>query len=420
MNLSTEAKVGLVSIIGLAILGWMIMWIGNFDYSDKGYPVQAVFRQVDGLVEGNPVRYAGVEVGKISGVLVSPQGVVVTMQLKHGTAIPAGSQFTISSMGLLGEKFIEIIPNPHATRSLASGEQVTGIDPQRLDDLFGAADQLIRDVQKLVNNLNDVVGSEQSKVALKQTILNLQALTGNLEAFSASMQRMAMHSEQDVIAMAKNLRGVSERLLNASNQADAFMMQFAADGKSGQELKETIESIHRTAQKVEKMATTLEKEVTDPQTIQSLKTTLKNVREVSEKANHMLTKVQHAKTEGGAEVLGAKDAYQTNVDFRIHNGTGGFLQVGFDDIGEGNKANMQIGKQTGDFTSRLGLFEGKAGIGMDHQLGSNTKVSIELIDPNDTKVKLRGAYSIGDNALIIQNNDVKDGQPTYVGVRTKF
>jgi phospholipid/cholesterol/gamma-HCH transport system substrate-binding protein len=421
MNLNTEAKVGLVSAIGFVILAWMIIWVGHIDFSNKGYPVQAVFRHVDGLVEGNPVRYAGVEVGKVTGVIVKPKGIVVTMQLKPGVAIPEGSKFTIGSMGLMGEKFVEIIPNPLATKTLAPGDEVLGVDPQRLDDLFNTADKLIKDMQTLVNSLNEVVGSEQSKTALKQTILNLRAITGNLEVFTASIQRMAVYSEQDVISMAENLRGVSERLLSASNQADAFMRQFAADGKTGKELKDSVESINRTAQKVEKMATTLEKEVTNPQTIQSLKDTVRNVREASEKANKMLTKVQNIKMEGGVEVLGAQDTYQANMDLRIRNGAGSFLQVGVNDIGEGDKANVQIGKQTGDITSRMGLFDGKAGIGLDHQLGSHAKVSVEMFDPNDTKIKLRGEYYLGDSAVVIQKSDIKDDQqPTYVGFRKNF
>jgi phospholipid/cholesterol/gamma-HCH transport system substrate-binding protein len=421
MNLSAEAKVGLVSIVGAVILVFMVMWVGHLDFNDKGYPVQAVFRQVDGLVEGNPVRYAGVEIGKITQVAVIPQGVLVKMQLRPGITIPEGSKFTISSQGLLGEKYIEIIPNPNATRYLGAGDQVTGVDPQRLDDLFNTADQLLRDVQKLVNNLNDVIGGEESKTALKQTILNLQAITGNLEVFSASIQRMAVSSEQDIAASVKNLRGVSERLLSASKQADAFMSQFAADGKTGLELKQTVESIHRTAQKIENMASSLEKDVTDPEIRQSIHATVKNAREASEKANNMLIKLQGVKAEGGVEILAHDDTYQTNFDMRVHSAGKNFLQLGVNDIGEENKTNIQLGKQSGNLTSRIGLFDDKAGIGFDNQISDKAKITVEVIDPNDTRIKVRGQYLLGDDAILIQKEDINDSnQPTYIGVRKNF
>jgi phospholipid/cholesterol/gamma-HCH transport system substrate-binding protein len=421
MNLSAEAKVGLVSVVGVVILSLMVMWVGHLDFNDKGYPVQAVFRQVDGLVEGNPVRYAGVEVGKIIQVTVTPQGVLVKMQLRPGVTIPEGSKFTISSQGLLGEKYIEIIPNPNTNRYLGAGDQVTGVDPQRLDDLFNAADQLLRDIQKLVNNFNDVIGTEQSKAALKQTILNLQAITGNLEVFTASIQRMAVNSEQDIAVTAKNLRGMSERLLSASKQADAFMSEFAADGKTGIELKQTVESIRRTAQKIENMAATLEKEVTDPETMQSINTTVKNAQEVSEKANKILMELQNVKTEGGVEILSHEDAYQTNFDIRVRSGNKNFLQLGVNDIGEENKTNVQLGKQSGKLTSRIGLFDDKAGVGFDNQIGDRATITVEVIDPNDMRIKVRGQYLVEDNAILVQKEDINDSnQPTYIGVRKNF
>jgi phospholipid/cholesterol/gamma-HCH transport system substrate-binding protein len=421
MNLSAEAKVGLVSVVGALILGLMVMWVGHLDFNDKGYPVQAVFRQVDGLVEGNPVRYAGVEIGKIIRVTVTPQGVLVKMQLRPGVTIPEGSKFTISSQGLLGEKYIEIIPNPNTNRYLGAGDQVTGVDPQRLDDLFNAADQLLRDIQKLVNNFNDVIGTEQSKAALKQTILNLQAITGNLEVFSASIQRMAVNSEQDIAVTTKNLREMSQRLLSASKQADAFMSEFAAEGKTGIELKQTVESIHRTAQRIENMAATLEKEVTDPETMRSINTTLKNAREASEKANKILIKLQNVKTEGGVEILSHENAYQTNFDIRVRSDNKNFLQLGVNDIGEENKTNVQLGKQSGKLTSRIGLFNDKAGVGFDNQIGDKATITVEVIDPNDTRIKVRGQYLVGDNAILVQKEDINDSnQPTYIGVRKNF
>jgi phospholipid/cholesterol/gamma-HCH transport system substrate-binding protein len=421
MSLNSEAKVGLVSIIGLIILGWIVMWVGHFDFTEKGYGVQAVFHQVDGLLEGNPVSYAGVEIGKVAEIDVTPKEVLVKLRIKSHVKIPEGSTFTINSSGLLGEKYVEILPNPNGETYLADGDKVIGVDPQRIYDLLQIMEQTAKDIQKLVNNINDVLGNEQSKAALKQAILSLQATASNMEVFSASLRSTAVHSEQEIIVTVKNMRIVSERLVSAANQADAFISQFSDNGKTGAELKAAMESIKRTADKVEHMASVFEKETTDPQTIQSIKATLKNAREASEKANKLLGKVGNIKVQAGAEVLGTQDAYQANFDVRIQDGHRGFLQAGVNDIGEEDKLNLQYGKQNGAITSRMGLFDGKAGVGFDGQFGDKTKVTVEVSDPNHAKIKLRGQYLIGDNALIIQKADVNNHQdPTYFGIRKNF
>ncbi len=48
MKLSTEAKVGSVSVIALLFMAYMIVHLGSFNFGEKGYQVQAVFSQVNG------------------------------------------------------------------------------------------------------------------------------------------------------------------------------------------------------------------------------------------------------------------------------------------------------------------------------------------------------------------------------------
>jgi hypothetical protein len=88
VNLSTEAKVGAVSLIGLLLLGYMIVYLGGVSFGEKGYPVTAVFSEVGGLKEGNVVRYAGVDIGKVDAVRTSDKGVEVRLLINPGIKIP--------------------------------------------------------------------------------------------------------------------------------------------------------------------------------------------------------------------------------------------------------------------------------------------------------------------------------------------
>jgi phospholipid/cholesterol/gamma-HCH transport system substrate-binding protein len=155
--------------------------------------------------------------------------------------------------------------------------------------------------------------------------------------------------------------------------------------------------------------------------MRSINTTLKNAREASEKANKILIKLQNVKTEGGVEILSHENAYQTNFDIRVRSDNKNFLQLGVNDIGEENKTNVQLGKQSGKLTSRIGLFNDKAGVGFDNQIGDKATITVEVIDPNDTRIKVRGQYLVGDNAILVQKEDINDSnQPTYIGVRKNF
>ena len=64
-RLKTEAKVGAITIVGMALLAYMVIFLGGYSFNEKGYEINIIFDQVNGLKPGNVVRYAGMEVGKV-------------------------------------------------------------------------------------------------------------------------------------------------------------------------------------------------------------------------------------------------------------------------------------------------------------------------------------------------------------------
>ncbi len=425
MNLSTEAKVGAVALIGLLLLGYMVVYLGGISFGEKGYPLQVVFSEVSGLKEGNIVRYAGVDVGRVDAVRTGDKGVEVRLLINPGIKIPQGSRFSIGTDGLLGEKFINITPPRDNQGHLPPGATVAGEDPRGFDQFVNSADKVLADVQKLVNNLNEVLGDEKFKTAVRATAFNARDLTERLNEFSASMARMAANNEQDVNAMVGNLRAMSDSLRDMAGRVDKMVATVDDNGRTASDLKETIQNLKNTSVRVEKIAASVQDIVTDPETAQNIKETLRNTRSVSEKANKMLTKMDSIKADTSFEVLynGHTGKYRSNADIRISTSPRDFAVVGVSGIGEDQKTNFQFGKGDDRFAARAGVIESKAGIGADTKLGDKLSLSLDVYDPNDVRVKLRTQYEIAPNTFIVGQTDSLNRKPnenTYVGVRHSF
>lgn len=425
MNLSTEAKVGSVSIIALLMLAYMIIHLGSFSFGDKGYQVQAVFSQVNGLRQGNALRYAGVDIGYVKEIEVFPEGVKVTFMIKPGVKIPEGSTFRIGSDGLVGEKHINITPPSQSKGFLEPNAVVRAEDAQGLDQLIATSDKVLAEVHELVKSLNEVLGDDKVKGAMRDTILNAKELTHNLNVMSAALARMAQNNEGDMNAMIGNLSAMSKSLRDVAGRVDVMLAGVDNDGKTVQDLRETIQNIKNTSVRIEKMAASLEGVVTDPETAKNIKETLRNARSVSEKANKMLTKVESISTQAGIEVLydNKTGKYLSNADLRINTSPQDFAVIGVTGIGEGSKGNFQIGKGSEQFAGRAGVIESKVGLGVDTKLGEKLKLSVDVYDPNDVRVKLRTQYQLAPNTFIIGQTDSVNKQAektTYVGVRQSF
>lgn len=89
------------------------------------YPLTASFRSVEGITVGSDVRLAGVKVGTITSLELNPQTFFAdaTIQLRNDVLLPTDSAILISSEGLLGGNFVELLPGG-ALENLGPGEEI--------------------------------------------------------------------------------------------------------------------------------------------------------------------------------------------------------------------------------------------------------------------------------------------------------
>lgn len=105
-------------IVGGAVLAAAVAFmvyagqVTDFASSSSSYPLSASFRSIEGISVGTDVRLAGVKVGTVTGVELNPETyrANTTVAVKEGIAIPDDSAIIVSSEGLLGGNFIEIMP----------------------------------------------------------------------------------------------------------------------------------------------------------------------------------------------------------------------------------------------------------------------------------------------------------------------
>ena len=92
----------------------------------EGMTLTAHFDRIDGLVNGADVRIAGVKVGSVTGSAIDHQSfnAVVTMRVDRSLRLPRDSSAEITSDGLLGGKYLSIVPGG-ADGMLAEGNRIT-------------------------------------------------------------------------------------------------------------------------------------------------------------------------------------------------------------------------------------------------------------------------------------------------------
>ncbi len=211
-----EFKVGVFVVLALVVLGALVARTSDF-YLKPGYTVRFLFSSVSGIDAGSPVRLAGVPIGEVKQIRVvrDTEGktqVEAIAAITEGVMIEEDAQIRINSLGILGEKYIEITPGSPATQIVANGGVLSGLPPVGMEKLTESGNRLINKLDSVSGHINDIVSDPEFKIGVKNTVIDADKFTRNLMEASDDLKDAAK-SARVILGNMKEGKGTVGRLL---------------------------------------------------------------------------------------------------------------------------------------------------------------------------------------------------------------
>jgi phospholipid/cholesterol/gamma-HCH transport system substrate-binding protein len=183
-----EFKVGLFVFVGIILLGVFVLSIGGFKTWTSGYRISFIFDFVNGVKRGAPVRFAGVDIGVVKDLqfYFEPQEnktkIKVLCWLKKDARIPADSTIWVNTLGLLGEKYVEIMPGKDYTTLYAQGLEFRGVDPLAMHEIMRMANDIASDFKVTMDKIRSGEGTVGKLLMDDSIYQNLEYMSADLRS----------------------------------------------------------------------------------------------------------------------------------------------------------------------------------------------------------------------------------------------
>ena len=199
-----QLRVGIMVIIGLAILAIGIFFIsGQEGFFRRRYTLKAYVTDAAGLRQGAQVSLAGVAVGSVERIEISPyperaRAVEIVMRVARAyqDQIRADSRASIETVGLLGDSYMDITRGSPGQEVIADGGVLISSEEADVKRVVQNANDVIVNLGALSAKLNDITGQIQSGKGSVGKLVYDQTLYNRLNKTTDTLDRMVTRVDQ--------------------------------------------------------------------------------------------------------------------------------------------------------------------------------------------------------------------------------
>jgi phospholipid/cholesterol/gamma-HCH transport system substrate-binding protein len=472
MESRTVTKVGSMVLLALAVFGGLYLYLSHIN--PNTYKIKVRFEDTLGVQRQSVVRMQGVAIGEVSNVTLDqtqhPPLPIVTLAINNKYTIPEGSHFVIVSGLLITTPQILVKPSNKATylltddSAVADGDKPQGalasLDP-KLEEAVQNSTKLVNDLQLTLKStsgkLNDVL--DRTKTLLdttNKTVASTQSFVGdpvlknrllstlqNFQDTSANAKKASDSLRVQLTETIKGSRGNLDKLtakvnevldhvdttIDDTNTIVKKLTEQVTDPRLQNTLQETADLARTTLARFNQIASDIHEISGDPNLQTNLKTSVANLQEitdrgrgVAEKVDTLLNKLTSPGSHGPRvpkiEVIGNVSEsldptrLRIDVDARIPTSRTGLVDVGFYDLGQNTRLNLQAGTymlpvanlrpgETADsLLLRYGLYASRLGAGVDYESKRGLGFRADIWDTNRPRLDAKALFRVKQNASV--------------------
>ena len=182
--------------------------------------IRAHFKNVSGLMEGNSVRYGGLDVGAVKEVYIANDSEIVVEMIidkKANRYIKDNVTATIGTDGLMGNRIINLLPGEGTARPLDDGTRIAVQNPLETDEMMRDFSSTGKNIKSITENLTAITDKLRENNAL-WTLLADTVIPQDLKKSMMSIRDIS----RNAVNVTSDLRNFSSKLDQQGNLASVI------------------------------------------------------------------------------------------------------------------------------------------------------------------------------------------------------
>ncbi|MDI6783678.1 MAG: hypothetical protein QME64_06225, partial [bacterium] len=394
------------------------------------------------------------------------------LRISKSAMIYKNARVFIATMGLMGEKYVEIYAGTPESALLANGDSLTGQNPLQMEDILAASKQISEDLAKTIRAIAEVVTKEETKDSISNFIARLDSISGKIDGLLSRKQG-------DLEQFATNLRTITDQMKIVVTDVDSIIKENRAEIKSTvSDFSATAETVHKSINRIvenlDKITGQMNTMIAQNQpeltaTVKNFRSASEDFKKAMEKINEMTGKVQSGEGTIGKlinesklyedtsqtlvsvkqaadavkDVAGKTGNFFTNINFeydlryynvldrwrndislRFNPSKGKYYLGGVSDIGQNPAVDLLFAQSFGNWDVKLGVLESEAAMGVDYRLiNDRLKLGVKTVGvtAEQPRVDFDSEYHLADYwYLVLGAHDLTHDIQSNAGVKIRY
>lgn len=208
MQISSRSKSVRVGVISLwALMFFLIIFIvaivgKNQKLFTSKFSLYSFVPNAQGLNPGAFITLSGLKVGVVGEMKFTKkyeqQGIVIELKIsrEYKKMITTSSKATINTMGMLGDKYVDISLGDLSDPALKEGEFIAMTPPLDLGSIASNATAAISDLQTALNNINKITQQALDGKGMLGLLINDQSAQNNLAQLLSNLDQISTQIKQ--------------------------------------------------------------------------------------------------------------------------------------------------------------------------------------------------------------------------------